>query len=69
MKDQWDYMTRKLNLKDEVELINWAQENRDCIILFEEGPAEAMYRYYEDGVYRVIINNIEDAVWFRLKFC
>jgi hypothetical protein len=69
MKTLWDFTTRALNLKEEVELVNWSQDNREAIHLFEEGPMEAMYCYYPDGIYRVILNNIEDAVWFRLKFC
>lgn len=69
MKTEWEYMTRKLTTKEEFELHRWYEENRESVTLIEEGPMEAMYHYYDDGIYRVIVNNIEDAVWFRLKFC
>jgi hypothetical protein len=67
MDGLWDYKTRVLNMREEIELFRWTEDNRECIHLFEEGPMEGMYYY--DGVYRVVINNIYDAVWFRLKFC
>jgi hypothetical protein len=62
-------MTRTLTEREESELIRWAGDNRQAISEFEEGPMDAMYCYYPNGVYRVVVNNIYDAVWFRLKFC
>lgn len=62
-------MTRKLRAHEECELHDWLDENRTAIILVEEGPLDGMYSYFPEGIYRVIVNNIDDAIWFRLKFC